>query len=1098
MFKLIKTRCIGSAVFRSSKARFCKNINDDLTDTPMIKNVNIPTTDYNDRLNLKEIEHKNIDRLTNDFYKTQYNSQALDKSWVTHDGPPFTTGKPHLGNLMNKVYKDVINRIKIMQGYKVDYRLGFDCYGQQVEDAVLKKSIKIKEIEDLYEAAMAKDTLEHRNIHLEEERITKIREVCREFVHNTIMEHLGYYKRLGIMFDSSSLYNTSSPSFEVLQLELFKLLLEKGLIYRDHRVIYWSANEQRILNHQDIDEKVELSDSIIVKFKVNKMEGNCSEFQQFENLNFLGFLSEPWKYVGVRALAISDKNFYCICKIDGEHFICAYKRLPELAKRYNNTKPEILYSAVGNEFLNMTVVDPLFNREIPIIVDKGVSQYYGTGVNIFCPAHDYVDEKLCAEYKLSQEGYVDENNNFKRGLGFYFYKTNIFTEGNFKIINKLQKNLFLSWKYENKYYTVKDTNERVSLRSISSWFLKIDPTLKARCMKELTLANYYPDLKFDHPEEEKDRYVKRNRKKDVQTGYKNLIEELDDIDEWCISEINSWGSPIPYFINTDDGSEVMNSEIIEHFQRLITAHGSDIWWKYDISDLLPDKYKHLSDKLAKGKENFESWFNSGISWYVLNNISQYIEDPILVKKLQDNGILTSTQGLNRVDKNSLLKEYLKHLSSKFTKLTSDELTEVESIMPTGLLIDHINSKRSNPQAIDPPSSIVVEGYDQHFSWFLYSILTSVSFNHQGYFANLKTHGMITNSAGKKISKSSAKGYIDPLDVVDGTMKISGERQYGYGADILRLYFCKNDSDRDYKLYEEDLVKAKEELKVIKRTAKLCLGYLDDYNTQQDSLVEKGINSFDSFEILEQIMIYEYIKYLNTIEDSVKAFELDKYYRETYKFVNDILSGYYIDSARHYLINNPVDDKLRRRIQYVLKEVFYGVSLTLTPVIPFNAENIYSYINFLERKKDYINLERLPTSEQAIAKFKYTHNADFNFNADNLLIIRRQLVKKDSRNEFDLHIFNEEDSYENMLIKTLGRHVNYFFGVSHCFLNSELAGKKSNYNFKTKTKDGRQKIKVSLDYSLQPSDKFKCNRCLFKTSSSLGGLCENCERILYKI
>jgi isoleucyl-tRNA synthetase len=530
-------------------------------------------SEYNDRLNLKEIELKNVDRITSDFYTSQSDFAGLDKYWATHDGPPFTTGKPHLGNLMNKVYKDVINRIKIMQGYKVNFKLGFDCFGQQVEDAVLKRNIKIKEIEDLYEAAMAKDNQEHRNIHLEEERIIKIREVCRDFVYSIIVEHIKYYKRLGIMFNPNEIYNTSSSSYEVHQLEMFKLLLEKGAIYRDHRVVYWSANEQRILDYNEIEEKSELSDSIIVKFKVNKLAGNCVQYQHFENLHFLGFLTEPWKYVGIRALTINEKDFYCVCKIGDEHFICAYKRLPELAKRYNNSKPEVLYSGQGSEFLDMSATDPLFNRELPIIIDNTVSQYFGTGVNIFSPAHDYVNEKICIENKLLQEGYVDENNNFSKGLGFYFYRTNIFTEGNEKIINKLQENLFLCWKYENKYYTVKDTNERVSLRSISSWFLKVDSNLKARCLKELTLSNYYPEIKFETPEGEKDRYSKSKRKKEVY-AYKNLVEEIDEIEEWCISEINSWGSPIPYFINIKDGSIVINTDIIQHFQKLISEHGS--------------------------------------------------------------------------------------------------------------------------------------------------------------------------------------------------------------------------------------------------------------------------------------------------------------------------------------------------------------------------------------------------------------------------------------------------------------------------------------------------------------------------------------------
>jgi isoleucyl-tRNA synthetase len=505
-----------------------------------------------------------------------------------------------------------------------------------------------------------------------------------------------------------------------------------------------------------------------------------------------------------------------------------------------------------------------------------------------------------------------------------------------------------------------------------------------------------------------------------------------------------------------------------------------VCWKYDISDLLPDNYKHLSESLIKGKENFDCWFNSSVSWYISNK--NYIQDPLLLQKLNSAGItFKPSQGLNT---DNLIKEYLRQLSQKLSRLMNDntELTEVESILPKNTQMLHIHSKLSNPQSIDPPCSMVIEGHDQHFSWYVYSMLTSVSFNHQGFFSNLKTHGFITNSAGKKISKSS-KEYVDPLDIIDGTIKTNGERQYGYGADTLRLYFCKKDSDHDFKLFEEDLVKAKEELKIIKRTAKLCLKYLDSYRTNNES--------YESYDVIEQIMINEYIKYLKNIEESVKEYKLDKYYRETFRFINDILLNYYLDTTKHFFYNS--NDIIIQRMRFILKEVFLGTSFILSPVIPFNAENLYSYIGFIE-KKNYIGFERLPTAEDAIRKFRFNFNSDFNFNAGNLLMMRKQIINKENRNELDLHMFSEEDSYENMLLKTLGEYKTYFFGVSHCFLDSEIAGKRSNISFKSTMPDGR-KMKISMEYSLAPSEMYKCPKCYFKVSTSPDHRCEACERVL---
>lgn len=58
--------------------------------------------------------------------------------WIIHDGPPFASGKAHLGHLYNKTLKDIINRYKLMRGFRVHFIPGFDCHGTQIEDLALQ------------------------------------------------------------------------------------------------------------------------------------------------------------------------------------------------------------------------------------------------------------------------------------------------------------------------------------------------------------------------------------------------------------------------------------------------------------------------------------------------------------------------------------------------------------------------------------------------------------------------------------------------------------------------------------------------------------------------------------------------------------------------------------------------------------------------------------------------------------------------------------------------------------------------------------------------------------------------------------------------
>ena len=45
--------------------------------------------------------------------------------------------KLNLGTMYNKVLKDITNRFKIIQGYKVNFINGFDCYGVEIEDSAM-------------------------------------------------------------------------------------------------------------------------------------------------------------------------------------------------------------------------------------------------------------------------------------------------------------------------------------------------------------------------------------------------------------------------------------------------------------------------------------------------------------------------------------------------------------------------------------------------------------------------------------------------------------------------------------------------------------------------------------------------------------------------------------------------------------------------------------------------------------------------------------------------------------------------------------------------------------------------------------------------
>ncbi|KAK0232336.1 tRNA synthetases class I-domain-containing protein, partial [Armillaria nabsnona] len=61
-----------------------------------------------------------------------------DRKFVLHDGPPYANGNLHVGQSMNKIIKDIINRFHVISGDRVQYIPGWDCHCLPIENKALK------------------------------------------------------------------------------------------------------------------------------------------------------------------------------------------------------------------------------------------------------------------------------------------------------------------------------------------------------------------------------------------------------------------------------------------------------------------------------------------------------------------------------------------------------------------------------------------------------------------------------------------------------------------------------------------------------------------------------------------------------------------------------------------------------------------------------------------------------------------------------------------------------------------------------------------------------------------------------------------------
>src|ERR1700749_3066701 len=61
------------------------------------------------------------------------NRRRTGTPFVFYDGPPFATGTPHYGHLLQSTVKDIVPRFWNMRGHPVERRFGWDCHGVPIE-----------------------------------------------------------------------------------------------------------------------------------------------------------------------------------------------------------------------------------------------------------------------------------------------------------------------------------------------------------------------------------------------------------------------------------------------------------------------------------------------------------------------------------------------------------------------------------------------------------------------------------------------------------------------------------------------------------------------------------------------------------------------------------------------------------------------------------------------------------------------------------------------------------------------------------------------------------------------------------------------------
>ncbi|AXK51287.1 isoleucine--tRNA ligase [Spiroplasma alleghenense] len=529
-------------------------------DTLLIQN-----TDFEMRAGLKDKEPKIQEKWEKlNIYNKKIKLNDKKPLFILHDGPPYANGDIHVGHALNKSLKDFIVRWKNSNGYKSPYIMGWDTHGLPIETAIAKTGVDRKKVSP-----------------------EVFRDLCRNYAIEQIENQKKGFKRLGIFTDDKVIYRTLDPSFEISQLKLFAKLVEKKLVYKDLKPIFWSPSSETALAEAEIEYQDVKSPSMYIAAKVVK----TSAWKNLPQDHFIIWTTTPWTIPANQLIAAGSEIEYVLVSVKGDErrFVIAKSLLPIVGETIGWEEPKIIATFLGSELENSTYQHPLYEKQISkVVLGEHVTSDSGTGLVHTAGGFGEDDyqlvkrEKMQAFAPIDNSGHFDKTIEDKDLIGVFYDDANKIVGGKLTENKNLLKMKWITHSYPHDWRTKKP----VIWRATAQWFVGLEKAIPQ-------IVTHIDKIKTK-PE------WSQNRLKSLIEGRK----------EWTISRQRLWGVPIIGFYDKND-KLVLNSEVVNFAIDILAKEGTNVWFTKPADYFLPESYRNQNH--TKETDILDVWFDSGCS-----------------------------------------------------------------------------------------------------------------------------------------------------------------------------------------------------------------------------------------------------------------------------------------------------------------------------------------------------------------------------------------------------------------------------------------------------------------------------------------------------
>jgi len=854
-------------------------------------------------------------------FEKSINSRPEEKTFVFYEGPPSANGMPGIHHVMGRTVKDLFNRYKTLQGYRVPRKAGWDTHGLPVELGVekelniTKEDIGKKISIDEYNEACKKSVLKYTDVW---ERLT---------------EEMGYW------VDMKDPYITYKPKYMETVWWLLKQIYDKGLLYKGYTIQPYSPKAGTGLSSHELNMpgcyRDVTDNTMTAQFKV---KDNLPEFlQNLEApLYILAWTTTPWTLPSNTALAVGPKIDYVLVKtfnpytfqkqyvilaepLLGNHFGKKFHQTEDDSEfdNFNVEESKTIPYKVVKQFKGKDLVGIKYDQLLPyalpyydadkafvVIPGDFVTTEDGTGIVHIAPTFGQDDAKVAKDAGVPPLLVLDENDNpvplvdlqgrFRPEMGEFagrYVKQSYYTDDEEKpnrpvdvdiIIKLKEENLaFNAEKHKHSYPHCWRTDKPVLYYPLDSWFIKV-PEVRDRLIALNKTINWKPKS----------------------TGEGRFGNWLANANDWNLSRSRYWGIPLPIWRTEDGNEEIVIGSVAElkaEMQKAVAAGlmDKDLFTEFDINDMSDENY----DKI---------------------DLHKHIVDQI---------VLVSPSGKPMKREADLIDVWFDSGSMPYAQwhypFENKEL---------------INDKQFFP------ADFIAEGVDQTRGWFytLHAIATMV-FDSVAY-KNVVSNGLVLDAKGQKMSKRLGNA-IDPFITLEK-----------YSPDATRWYMIWNANPWD---------NLKFDVKVLEEVRRKFFGTL--YNTYGFFSLYANV---DGFTYQEAEVPYKdrpeidrwILSELNTLIEQVTKFYEDyeptKVARAIQKFVIDDLSNWYVRlSRRRFWKGEYGSDKISA--YQTLYKALLTVAKLMAPIAPFYADKLYLDLTTATDKEKFesVHLADFPTVNQ---------------------------------------------------------------------------------------------------------------------------------------